>query len=450
MRTLHVPFSYFPSPAGGTEVYVAALANALQPHGMTSIVAAPGDRDETYEWEGVSVHRFKTSSSAELETLYGDGDVAAAASFGRILDHVRPDLVHFHALTAGASVLAMREVKARRIPLIFTYHTPTVSCVRGTMMKWGEIPCDGRMSSRLCAACALHGKGIPKPVALGLAKLPPSAPYRVGKALKNGRVATAMQLPALVRRRHQATHAVFVLADRLVAVCAWVQDVLNSNGVAPSKIEVSRQGLPGNIHTLRSGDASRRPNPNVYSPAFPLRLAFFGRLDPTKGVHIVVEALRAQRDLPVVLDIFGIAQGSSGADYRSHLVRLTAGDARIRFHAPVESSAVVERMARYDLVLVPSLWLETGPLVVYEAQAGGVPVLGSRLGGIAELVIDDQTGRTLAAGDIREWAAELGRLVGRPDVIERWKDAQPRPRTMADAARDMANLYANFTDRNKL
>lgn len=443
MRTLHVPFSYFPSPAGGTEVYVAALANALRTHGITSIVAAPGDRDETYEWAGVSVHRFKTSASAGLEDLYGEGDAAAAASFGCILNHVRPDLVHFHALTAGASVLAMREVKSRRIPLIFTYHTPTVSCVRGTMMKWGKIPCDGKMNSGICAACALHGKGVPRLLALGLAKLSPSALYQAGKALKKGRMATAMQFPALIRRRHQATHTVFDLADRLVAVCAWVRDVLSRNGVAPGKIEVSRQGLPGNVLPLSSGDSGQRPIPNVYSLAFPLRLAFFGRLDPTKGIHIVVAALRANRDLPVVLDIFGIAQGPSGEVYRAHLARSAAGDARIRFHAPLESSTVVERMRHYDLVLVPSLCLETGPLVVYEAQAAGVPVLGSRLGGIAELVVDDQTGRTLAAGDVREWAAELGRLVGRPEIIERWKDAQPRPRTMADAAADMATLYAN-------
>ena len=43
-------------------------------------------------------------------------------------------------------------------------------------------------------------------------------------------------------------------------------------------------------------------------------------------------------------------------------------------------------LAGFDMLAVPSQWQETGPLVVFEAQALGVPVLGSDLGGIAELI----------------------------------------------------------------
>ena len=43
-------------------------------------------------------------------------------------------------------------------------------------------------------------------------------------------------------------------------------------------------------------------------------------------------------------------------------------------------------MANFDLLAVPSQWMETGPIVVLEAHAVGTPVLGANLGGIAELV----------------------------------------------------------------
>jgi hypothetical protein len=39
---LHVSFGYFPSPVGGTEVYVAALCRELQSLGVANVVAAPG------------------------------------------------------------------------------------------------------------------------------------------------------------------------------------------------------------------------------------------------------------------------------------------------------------------------------------------------------------------------------------------------------------------------
>ena len=72
---------------------------------------------------------------------------------------------------------------------------------------------------------------------------------------------------------------------------------------------------------------------------------------------------------------------------------------------------VIGLMADYDLIAVPSRWLETGPLVALEAFAAGVPVLGANLGGIAELVRDGVDGVLVAADDPAAWAAAIERLV---------------------------------------
>lgn len=66
-------------------------------------------------------------------------------------------------------------------------------------------------------------------------------------------------------------------------------------------------------------------------------------------------------------------------------------------------------MSDYDALVVPSLWLETGPLVVLEAQAAGLFVLGSRFGGIAELVDESDAGELVEAGDVAAWAASIER-----------------------------------------
>lgn len=441
MRALHVPFGYYPSPHGGTEVYVAALGAKLQGHGVTSVIAAPGECNETYEWAGMTVHRFGTSPETELASLYGEGDVIAAAEFGRILDRVRPDLVHFHALTAGASVLAMREVKSRRIPLIFTYHTPTVSCVRGTMMKWGRIPCDGLMDARRCSACALHANGLPKIVSLAVAALPARPLAWFGRMLGAGRLATAAQMPALVNKRHAATRSAFEISDHVVAVCDWVHEVLRTNGVPAIKVILCRQGLPDAVPVLNSGKVSARPRLGNYSLENPLRLVFLGRLDQTKGIHVVVEALRMQAGLPVTLDVFGIAQGSGGERYREQLLGLAAGDRRIKFHNAVESSAVVARMRQYDLVVIPSQLLETGPLVVLEAFAAGTPVIGSRLGGISELVRDGVDGVLVAATDVAAWANAIGVLAASPDRLHTLRAGVQPPRQMTLVAQEMMAVY---------
>ena len=59
------------------------------------------------------------------------------------------------------------------------------------------------------------------------------------------------------------------------------------------------------------------------------------------------------------------------------------------------SLPVIDRLSRYHVVAVPSQWMETGPLVILESFAAGVPVIGSALGGIADKVDDGVSGLLL-------------------------------------------------------
>ncbi|MBK8233260.1 MAG: glycosyltransferase [Candidatus Eisenbacteria bacterium] len=76
----------------------------------------------------------------------------------------------------------------------------------------------------------------------------------------------------------------------------------------------------------------------------------------------------------------GAAQSEADERYVSELRRLCVDDPRIRFMEPYPPENTSEIMSRYDALVVPSLWMETGPLVVLEAFAAGVPVLASRRG----------------------------------------------------------------------
>jgi hypothetical protein len=84
MKVLHVPFCYFPDPAGGTEVYAGALAGRQLELGMTPAIAAPASENASYWHDGIPVYRFKTSPKLDLRDQYGDGDGAAAEAFDEI------------------------------------------------------------------------------------------------------------------------------------------------------------------------------------------------------------------------------------------------------------------------------------------------------------------------------------------------------------------------------
>jgi glycosyltransferase involved in cell wall biosynthesis len=183
------------------------------------------------------------------------------------------------------------------------------------------------------------------------------------------------------------------------------------------------------------------------TPGTDLRLAYVGRLHPTKGVHVVVRALADNPDLPVRLDVYGIAQDADGARYRDELVALGGSDPRIQFHRPVASDSVVDLLASYDATVVPSQWLETGPLTVLESFAAGTPVIGSNLGGVAELVSHDRDGWLVRHADTEAWALALRRLASDRVLVDRLRAGVRPPRSTGDVAREMAALYEAIAPR---
>ena len=437
MKVIHVPFCFYPDPVGGTEVYVASLAKQQILQGIDAVIVAPGQREEVYWHDETRVWRIPVSPQvADLRVLYGEGDSDAAQSFARVLDVEQPDLVHMHAFTRGASLKCVREAKKRNIPVVFSYHTPTASCQRGTLMHWGSEICDGVLDARECSACALHGQGLNK-LASQIAALIPSGIGRIlGSAGLSGGMWTALRMTELVGARQAAFRSLMSEVDQVVALCQWVKDLLVRNGVPESKITISRQGItydPVAPGRSSSGHKSIRTNE-------PIRLAFLGRLDPTKGVHLLIQALKTDGSLPVTLDVFGISQGEEGAAYLKYLAQLTEGDTRIRFLEPIPASDVVTRLREYDALAVPSQLLETGPMVVLEAFAAGIPVIGSKLGGIAELVRDGVDG-LLIAPTVEDWQQTLQVICSDRKLLQKLRSDIREPRTIKIAAREMEKIY---------
>jgi len=171
-----------------------------------------------------------------------------------------------------------------------------------------------------------------------------------------------------------------------------------------------------------------------------LRLAFLGRLDPSKGIDLLIHALHLAPNLPVVLDLYTIA--SAGDDTAAcALLALAQGDPRITFRAPIPASQVVSTLRAYHALLVPSRWLETGPLVVLEAFAAGIPVIGSDLGGIAEWVKNEVNGLLVPESTAPAWRDALCRLVAEPGLMPRLRSGVEPPRTMREVATDMHETY---------
>lgn len=433
MKVLHVPYGYAPDPVGGTEVYVQALCASLAVKGVESVVAAPGDSACSYVHGGVRVHRFVAHASITQEGMFSMRDHVAARGFAAVLDLEKPSLVHFHSFTSASGVLALDETRRRNIPAIATYHTATFTCMRaGTLMRWGSQVCDGEMRALRCTACFLNHHGLPRLLAPAAAwasvvSWPLAAVPCLSSSFRGG-----LSSWRLNRQRHEATRRWLGGMNRVVALCQWTRQLLLHNGLSEHRVSQVRHGL-AETH-LSAASVPFEP------PSGPLRLAFLGRLDPLKGIEVLIEAMRLIPHLDMQLDIYTIVQPSRSTQ-EADLCQAVAADSRIRLCQPVDAAQIVPTLRQYHALLVPSRCLETGPLVVLEAFAACVPVIGSNLGGIAEWVTHERDGLLVQAGDVSAWAAALSRIHDDPTLLKRLREGIQTPRSMSEVASEMLAIY---------
>ena len=113
-----------------------------------------------------------------------------------------------------------------------------------------------------------------------------------------------------------------------------------------------------------------------------LRVIFAARNDPVKGGDILLDAARKieRSGGGVIFHFFGFEPGTGQALPQS-----------IRIHGFVPRADLLDQYARSDVAVVPSFW-DNSPNTVYEAMASGLPVVGSSVGGIPELIRDGESG----------------------------------------------------------
>lgn len=134
----------------------------------------------------------------------------------------------------------------------------------------------------------------------------------------------------------------------------------------------------------------------------PLRVGYFGRLIPDKGAHLLVEAARRLPGVAWRLDIAGTGDPSYVAQLQA------AAPGNVRFLGWTSPDAFFPEI---DILVVPSIWPDPQPRVVFESFMHGVPVIGSRAGGIPEQIDEGQTGWLADAGSAETLAELLRRRI---------------------------------------
>lgn len=141
-----------------------------------------------------------------------------------------------------------------------------------------------------------------------------------------------------------------------------------------------------------------------------LRILFVGRLSIQKDPLLAIQALQRSQDFPWTLDVVG--EGPLGPDMRAAAAPL--GD-RVRWHGWLGEPQVREIMARSDVLLMTSRQ-EGLPMTAVEALWHGLAIVGSRIGGLADVVHDGING-LLCERAPETFAAALTQCAQSPDRL---------------------------------
>lgn len=428
---------------GGTEVYVTGLVRELRPFDIGSRIIAPlgSEAADGYEFDGTVVRTYSVNPAPSGAELRGGAPHQGLERFCQILAEERPDIYHQHSWSRGLGGAHLRAAREAGLKTVLSVHTPNTLCLRGTMMRFGEEACDGRIDPPVCGACWSRERGAPKIVARSLGAISPAISAALGGSMPFGRLATALSARTLGERRKQEFSQAVADTDRIVAVCTWLFEALALNGVPADKLILNRQGVDPDF----ADEATRAASTEGKSHHPQFRLLYLGRWHPVKGVDVLVRAVKAiSPEIPVTLSIHGVGDGVEERDYAAQIRRLAAGDPRIAIEPPVPRWRLALAMTRASALAVPSLWLETGPLVVLEAKAAGLPIVGSRLGGIAELVSEPEEGVLVPPGDVGAWTKAIRRMASDHAQTTQFQKPRNWVRTMREAAEEMAALYASL------
>jgi glycosyltransferase involved in cell wall biosynthesis/GT2 family glycosyltransferase len=415
LSVLHVVHGWPPFAYGGTEHYARTLALDQVNRHRVAVFARIADRDRAtgqrlaFFDHGVRV-RFVVNNFDRRNPIARNAlkDGVFEKELARFLEQTRPDLVHIHHLSGFCASLAS-VVAQRRIPIIFQLQDWWTLCARANLWHSDDVLCPGPSASR-CAACM------------------PMTGLRPRGALN--------RMLHLTRRRYLAGQlqraSAYIMGSR--AVLDWHRraGVLNPRAT----VHVLDYGVPG-----ISRERDRQAPPGGHRR--PITFGFIGALMPHKGPLVAAEAFRGVDPSKARLDIWGDPDAQPENSAR---LAAAAQSGPITLKGRFEEDEKGTVLTSLDVLIVPSVGLESFCIVAREAMAAGVPVLASRLGALEEVGLDEGYGATFTPGDASELRGWIDRIVGDPAILDGWRSRLPEPTTVEAHAAAIDDVYRQVLD----
>ena len=282
----------------------------------------------------------------------------AAKKLELLIRDEKPDIAHVHLMWGQITPSIFPVLKRHHIPILFTVHDYRIVCPAYTFR-------DG--SGRICEDC--KGKYFYK--------------CFTHTCCKGSKVMSAVMAAEQYFRNAFFNPAKYI--DGFLYVSNFARDIQEKYMPAVKK---TPNITLYNFSTSIAERAKTMPKERYF--------LFFGRLSYEKGVRTLLEAFR---DLPDChLKVVGTGPKEEGL---KDFVQ-TFGMKNVEFLGYKRGKELQDLVAGAYFVIVPSEWYENNPMTIIEAYSVGTPVIGAKIGGIPEIVVEGKTGYQFVSGDSQD------------------------------------------------
>jgi len=330
------------------------------------LLESKGHQTRLLEFTNDAIRSLGARISAGLRSFYNP---ASAGILKEEIARFAPDVIHVHNLFFSASLSVLYEAGRANIPVVMTLHNYRFICANALLMREGQI----------CELC-IH-------------KTFPLAGIR-HKCYRSSSLESA--LVTGITGLHKSLHTLDKTVARLIVPSQFLKDKLANSSLS----------YPGSRTFVK-------PNfiPDNGTGPFP-REDFFlyvGRLSKEKGIDILLECFLHRPDLQLVI--------AGDGPEKDKLLQAIKDTPSIQYLGQQPKEKIFSLMKQTKSLIFPSICYEGLPLTVIEAFSCGTPVIASRLGAMAEMVVHGYNGLHFTKGDAQDLENCLQQFC-RPDEIQ--------------------------------
>ncbi len=433
-----------PPLIGGVDVYTDRLGRGLMRLGHEIVYLAFDSSGEGQEivvqadkhHDGTAVHRilfnFDSLPKETFDTVYNP-DMGRVTR--QILSKEKPDFViilNFYMLTMAT----VEAAKSLGIPVAHVATDFVPVCRWGTFMRWDNRTCEVGESIQTCASCFISHRSLGKVMGTVMEKLPEQtvvnwAEKNYGLPHPLGVARPFLKHAAVMKRRLDRIRPLRQQIDLVLVPTRFTEKTFIENGFDAGQVQFLPFGVDGD-------------NPLASTPkteADHVRFMFLGRLQPYKGLHLVLEAFNS---LPnpsgATLTVYGAPDGHDA--YFANLQQMMEANPNVHFAGLIPPTELARAFAEADIFLLPSTWHENSPLILLDALQSKTLVLASDIGGVSGIVEHNRNGLLFPREDVAALGQEMQRLIDQPALIQQLQAGSNLPSIEAYAQTILEKMAA--------